>query len=177
MSGVWTNNWRGLKNLMLLGCYKDGLTTMRTPGGNAPISNQTDNETVGGVSPFTAYNYSFGGYIRFGTGTGTAAATDTTLAAPTPNTFSIVTYQNGACTYDVENGSASRVIKCTIQNSSQSDNITITEFGLFSYVLRGTSAHNAVMVYHEFLSTPVTLVPQQTAVLELSLSMTLSDPL
>ena len=181
MSGIWTNNWRGYKNAMLLGRYKEGLTTVVDTSGNPISFSENLNDTVTGYSPFGAFhtNSYFTARAVFGTGSGTPAATDNTLFnRASDSVLSVTNIENGAVTYDVPGGSAERTVRVTVQNRSTTESITLTEWGivLTLYYSPGDRRGSYTLVHHAMLDTPVTLIPQQTAVLELTLSVTLSDP-
>ena len=181
MSGIWTNNWRGYKNAMLLGRYRDGLTTVVDTSGSPMSFPENLSYPVTGYSPFGAFSYggAFAARAVFGTGSGTPAATDVTLFTQASDSMlSVTNVENGAVTYDVPGGSAERTVRVTVQNRSTAESITLTEWGivLTLYYNPADRSGRPTLVHHAMLDTPVTLVPQQTAVLELTLGVTLSDP-
>ena len=114
-------------------------------------------------------------FIRVGTGVTAPAATDIGLAAGANVNY--LACANEEPTYDVENGTMSRVIRLTIQNYDTQK--TITEWGVFNRLMRGgnSTVEGSILLYRELLDVPVTLAPYDAATLALTLTLTLDDPL
>lgn len=177
MNGVWTNNWRGLKNAMLLGNIMPGMDTLVTTSGGT-IQESPPSLYLSSTSPFAAYSNGSSGYfnyIRVGTSTTTPAVTDIGLAAPASN-ISYLSIANEAITYDIPNGTATKTVKLIIQNVGSSS-VTLNEWGVFTPIYRQTSASDYFLVYRELFDSSITLQPYESATLTLTLTITLNDPL
>lgn len=174
--GTWTNNWRGIKNVMLLGHYKEGMTTIRPTSGT--IAETPADGYARAPSAFASTRTDPLGdytYIRVGGSSTTPTVNDTALNA-TINSISYLSVANEAITYDTENGTATRVVKLSIYNNSASQTVTVAEWGLFCFFNNNGNSYY-VMLYHGLLDSPVTLAPYQSATLTLTLDLTLNDPL
>lgn len=174
--GTWTNNWRGIKNVMLLGYYKEGMTTIRPISGT--ITETPASGYVRAPSAFAATDtspYSDHTYIRVGASSITPTVSDTGLNVAI-DSISYLSVANEAITYDTDNGTATRVVKLSIYNNSASQTVTVAEWGLFCYFNNNGNTYY-VMLYHGLLDSPVTLSPYQSATLTLTLDLTLNDPL
>ena len=175
--GVWTNNWRGVKNAMLMGAVMPGLSTITSTTGTV-IPQSTPGAAIRCLSPMGAYDRpasgSWANYVSVGTGVTAPAATDIALA--TNAGVSYLAVANEEPTYDAENGVMSRVIRLTIQNNDTQK--TITEWGVFNQLSNGGGTiSNPILLYRELLDVPVTLAPYDAATLALTLTLTLDDPL
>lgn len=171
--GVWTNNWRALKNAYLLGgVVREGWSSVRKP----------DASLVGGVdyinSPISR-TYNTNSYVNgddvmviiFGTGTATPLATDTSLQAKWTTGISRVSVENGELSFNDETFTVSRTYKATIQNTGATA-VTVSEWGIT------VDEHaNEVLIYRALLDAPVTLRQYESATLELTVRMSLSDPI
>lgn len=165
MAGVWTNNWRAIRNTMLLGGIYPGLNTIvYSNGSSAPLAN---GETLTGNSVMRGLNTN---YFRVGTGTLAPAATDYTVTEA--SNISYLSVGTEAPIYDIPNGTMTRTSTLTVQNNS-GNNITLTEWGLYTYQNRSSSR---ILVYREVFDTPIILQGYQAAALELTLTLTLANP-
>ena len=182
MTGVFTNNWKGMKNRLLLGhcASAAGLDTVYNTGGNL-------------VSPISGHNYKFafsplnnvyGAYdrnssttycmnlIRFGTSDTTPTAADIDLGNPWSSGISYVSVNSG--TPSVSGSAVSRTFTVTVQNTAAAS-VTVREFGIFCY-LSGSPESGYVMLYRAVLDEPVTIAQYESATLTFTVTMTLSDP-
>lgn len=173
----WTNNWRGLKNTMLLGAIKPGMNTLVTTSGTTVLEQPPD-YSVRPISPMTAYSVSsvsLYNQILVGTGSATPTASDFKLDAPTTG-ISYLAIANEEIEYDVSNGTATKTVVMTVQNTTSSS-ITLREWGVFNRVsYSGTYTEN-IMLYRALFATAVTLAAYESATLTLTLTLTLNDPL
>lgn len=204
-NGVWTNNWRGYKNAMLLGAVHDGLTTMHVLSGDVVPNNSPVSSGIRPLSPFSRYDrinsdlavsesatsfFPKTCLVILGTGSGTPAAADVDMFTRINNYTSTglnqVSISAGAVTWgDSEDATSSRTITLNLYNGSANP-ITITEWGLVGSLLTETGSaypnivqynyRKLVLLYHEMLDAAVTLASAQSATMELSLSIELSDP-
>lgn len=174
MAGVWTNNYKGYKSAAVLGYTKDGWSTVLNVNGTAigdfagphiwsPL-NQLSNGAYGGV--------------RLGSGQGvTPAATDINLNAPIGSNVAYVAQSVTAVTYDAETYTASRSYSMTVRNNNSAP-VTITEYGLFwlaDDTPTSASASRHALMYHGTFDSPITLNQYDTAILELTVSITLDE--
>ena len=177
MNGVWTNNWRGIKNAWLLGAIKYGLSTINSTSG--VVSDTSYLFTPDLYSPFGSFTWTPNGeaqrdrWIRVGTSGTTPTVNDITIA--TSSNIAVLNTVDASATYDVDNGTASRTIKVTLQNTGSSS-VTLREWGIFTKVTLRSSIVSA-LVYRELLDTPITLAALETAVLTLTLNIALNDPI
>lgn len=193
--GVWTNNWKGYKNTMILGYSYPGMATLTDMNGNR-MPYATQSYITMTASPFapivisSSYSSSTMGYnvVYLGSGGKEPAEEDFSLE----NRLTSISYLRATSegiTWDVGNGTATRKAKLIVQNPGSST-ITIREWGLFkalivpdspageSSVARASTIGNAYfMLYREVLDTPIALPALQSATLELTLSITLADPI
>lgn len=178
MAGVWTNNWRAFRNIMLMGSHYNGFSTITRTDGTS-LSNRFSN-TVTATTPMGRYTTDYGSSastcsIRLGTGTTAPAASDYWLTSEANVTLlSIVTADP---TYDTTTGTMTRVISLSVQNQT-ADNITIQEWGIIGAVrtVAGYSDNLAsCLLYREVLDSGVTLAPLQAATLTLTMTLTLTD--
>ena len=185
MNGVWTNNWRALKNLLLMGNVKAGMDTLITTYGNAIPTTVPDNP-ITAVSAFSAFSTNETlqyNTISVGTSTQTPTTADNRLITAASG-ISRLSISNDAITYDTESGTATKVVKLLIQNQSNSS-ITLNEWGVFQtiryyYKTSGgstTFTQDTIMLYRELFDVPVTLASYESATLTLTLTLTLNDPL
>ena len=178
MAGVWTDNWRAFRNIMLMGCHYNGFSTVTTIDGNL-LSNRFG-DTLSVVSPMGKYStdISTSGSvctIRLGTGNTPAAATDYQLESLAGVSYlSVITADP---TFDDATGVMTREITLSVQNQT-ANNITITEWGIYSCIrTMGSYSSNVAtaLLYREVLANPVTLGPLQAATLTLTMTLTLTD--
>ena len=179
MAGTWTKNWRAFRNIMLMGSHHNGLSTLRKPDGAAV--NDLYSSLVYASSPLGTYSnetlqYSSTNYVRVGTGDTAPAATDYNLAAAA--SISYLSCATGAPVYDDNLGTVTRTITLAVQNQN-SASVTIKEWGIFGtlHTLGYANPPEAsVLLYREVLDSPVTLAQYQAATLELTVNLTLTDP-
>ena len=179
MAGTWTKNWRAFRNLMLMGSHHNGLSTIRNTDGVTVADRYTDNMTC--TSPLGTYNNDMGTSgsaccIRLGTGNTAPAATDYALEQPAQINY--LSCAVGAPVYDDSVGTVTRTITVSVQNTG-SENVTIREWGIFGAIrtLASYSSNVATApLYRGVVDSPVTLGQYQAASLELTLSLTLTDP-
>ena len=178
MAGVWTNNWRAFRNIMLMGSPYNGFSTITKVDGTS-LSNRFS-DTVMATTPMGRYTTDYGGSnstctLRLGTGTAAPTASDYSLASEA--NVSILSIVAAEPTYDISTGTMTRVISLSVQNQT-ADSITIQEWGIFGAVrtvANYTSNLGACMLYHEVLDSGVTLAPLQAATLTLTMTLTLTD--
>ncbi|MBQ2618478.1 MAG: hypothetical protein IJG08_03260 [Oscillospiraceae bacterium] len=177
MAGVWLDNWRGLKNLMLLGAVSDSVradwdTVVNTSG--RLITASTGN---GGVSPMAGYYNGNSGRTHasspnalvFGTGDDAPSASDFCLQAKWTANLSRVALEE-TNSYDDSTYTKTKTIDCTVQNTG-ADAVTVREWGIESSILG-----NPVLLYRAVLSSPVTLYQYESATFRCTLRMRLTDP-
>lgn len=178
MAGVWTNNWRAFRNIMLMGCYHNGFSTVISRDGSTIADNATQN--VAATTPLGIYNNDLGATassnsIKLGTGNTAPAATDYNLEEPASVQYLSVI--SGTPSFDNNTKVMTRTITVSVQNQSE-ENITIKEWGVFGSIrtLNYYSSNlTQALLYREVLSTPVVLAPLQAATLTLTLTLTLTD--
>ena len=167
MTGVFTKNWDGMKNSMVLGgVSRNGESTVRDISGSLV-------RAVNCVSPLRSVASSFqpnssNNSIWFGSSDAAALNTDITLGSVYSSGVTYVASTNSEISWNGD--TASRTFSVIIQNTA-TDSKTIREFGIVS-----ASSGNAVLLYHGVLDTPVTISQYESAGLTLTVSMTLSDP-
>ena len=179
-NGVWTNNWRALKNTMLLGSFKPGLNTLTTTAGSTVAARSPD-VPLRPISPMTAYaaspSYGYYNFLRVGTGSAPPAATDYALTEP--DAISYLSAANDALVYDLGEGTAEKTVKLVVQNVGSAA-VTLREWGILSRIGYGTASNTYAgdfLLYRGTFDSPVTLDTYQSATLTLTLTLTLSDPL
>lgn len=177
----WTNNWRGLKNAMLLGGFKPGLDTLVTTSG-AIIAERPPDEPIRPISPMTSYaatpSYAYQNFIRVGTGSTAPSSSDYKLDAQATY-VDYLSLANEEVAYDVANGTATKTVVLTIQNTS-SNSVTLREWGVFNrvgYSSSYSSFTGDILLYRDLFATAVTLGAYESATLTLTLTLTLNDPL
>ena len=195
MAGLWTNNWRGIKNLMLLGAVAPGLSTVVDANGTEitfyPTSDYgvvvlppLNNHTLGAPG-IQGKTYQAGAQVLLGTGGAVSPAAGDYRLAAYPGSLAYLSIRNGGLTVNTAEGTARRSYTLTVQNQS-SGAMTLTEWGLFVcpvYMRVGASGSSPVritdypvLVYHAALDTPLTLQSYEAATLTLTLELTLDDP-
>ena len=183
MAGVWTNNWRGVKNLMLIGADVHGLSTIINTSGAEVDASPKNDRTYYYLSPIGAYSANSMTCVRFGTGENVSPSPSDYRLEQTASGLSYLSASNGAATVDLLNGTISRVITVTVQNTNP-EPITLTEWGITGYVIyamasstSSSTVGSAVLIYHATLSSPVTLQQYEAATFDLTLTMALDDPI
>lgn len=187
MAGVWTNNWKGIKNWMLLGPnnedadLKSGWDTIKNLSGTVLTGTLASSSYAPAISPVGRFiNYNDGNYsspssqsnnaIVFGSGNGTPDASDYCLGAKWTSNISRVSLSQSA-SYDDTTHTKTKTVTCTVQNTGSSA-VTIREWGIETSVNRST-----VLLYRALLDTPVTLQQYESATFTCTISMQLTDPI
>lgn len=182
MTGVFTNNWKGIKNRMLLGhcASAAGLDTVYNAEGDL-VGAAMNSSQCYALSPLGAVHqgYSIASnsrnaqvVVRFGTSDTAPTADDIDLGNPWSSGISYVSAVTGAAS--VSGGSVSRTVTVTVQNTAAAA-VTVREFGLFVYVKANTN-EGIVMLYRAVLDEPVTIAQYESATLTYTVTVTLSDP-
>ena len=172
-TGVWTNNWRAWKNVLILGTYRYGLTTLVDMNSNPRTTDDAPNTNTVPHSPMGRYDYpNDGGWpcVMFGSGSATPSVSDYRLDSTVGmSNLALQSYTNVSLTSS--GSTVTRTVKYVLQNTSDSATVSVTEWGVYA-ALNGTR----YLLYRELLDSPVTFVPHQSGTLTLTLSMTLDDP-
>ena len=171
--GVWTNNWQGVKNVLLCGFVRSGWSTIYDAEGNLitryegalPLNDFTNGNTASGSSPA----------LIFGTGTRAPAAADRALASKWTGNISRVAVVNGEIQYDAATHTATRQIKATVQNTGVNP-VTVTEWGITGRGVRGTNNYPEILLFRALLDSPVTLNQYESATMSMTISVQLTDP-
>ena len=179
MAGIWTNNWRAFRNIMVMGSHYNGFSTITNENG-VTVENYYD-PNLSATTPLGNYNnddlYSNAmNFIKLGTGNTAPTATDYNVTRPTG--LSYLSCTMSAPVYDDNTATVTRSIAVAVQNTG-SESVTIREWGLFGAVrtlVYGSGIIARALLYREVLTTPVTLTQYQAATLTLTVSLTLSDP-
>ena len=179
MAGTWTKNWRAFRNIMLMGSHHNGLSTIRNTDGVTVADRYTDNLSC--TSPLGTYNNEQGSSssassVRLGTGSTAPTAADYALEQPAQINY--LSCAVGAPVYDDSVGTVTRTITVSVQNTG-SNNVTLREWGIFGVIRTQVYASTSIataLLYREVLDSPVTLGQYQAATLELTVSLTLTDP-
>lgn len=178
MAGVWTNNWRAFRNIMLMGSHYNGFSTITTVNGTS-LSNRYSDAFVA-ATPMGKYGISYTDStapctLRLGTGNAAPTAADYFLTSEA--NVSILSIVTTDPSYDTETRTMTRVFSLSVQNQT-AVNITIQEWGIIGAIrVLGYSASNIAncLLYHEVLDNGVTLAPLQAATLTLTMTLTLTD--
>lgn len=180
-NGVWTNNWKAAKNLMLLNRVQVDMCTITASDGTV-VQNQTTEARAG--TPFGVYtNSELSSYeecfLRLGRGTAIPAETDYKLGTNiSSSNISYLSIFTSNPTWDSGTNTWTRTVTMTAQYIG-SGSVTITEWGIFisietSVPLSGSSPTTSkALVYHELLDSPVTLQQYESATFILTLTLTL----
>lgn len=186
--GVWTNNWRGVKNAMLMGSSARGMSTIMDENGAYVVLNGSQ-WTILFPSPIGKYNTtpinsyigqisssSPAAYIKVGAGATPPSAADYRM-----DTYASITQlsvSSGTEAYDTSTGKKTKTITLTVQNQTNSA-ITLREWAIFLVYSTPslTTNYYPVLVYRDLFAEPITLASYEAATLELTLEMTLSDPI
>ena len=175
MAGVWTNNWKGVKNAMLLANIRSGWSTIKNLSGNV-VSTPDRQNAVTPVGTYVNSNSASnggGGYpaqnaIVFGTGSGTPDASDYCLGAKWTANISRVSLSQSE-SYDAVTHTKTKTVTCTVQNTGSAA-VTLREWGIEGY------PGAAVLLYRALLDTPVTLQQYESATFTCTISLRLTDP-
>lgn len=168
-NGVWTNNWAGIKNAMLLSERRSGYSTIKTTSGTV-LSGQG----ISYSSPVYSFEnrnnpYNNCNAIVFGSSTTAPDVTDYKLGTKWESGISRISLTNSS-SYDASTHTKTRIVVCTIQNTDASP-YTIREWGIESY-----ANGDYVLLYRALLDTPVTLQQYESATFTCRISMRLTDP-
>ena len=199
MPGLWTDNWRGVKNAVLLGAFYPGLSTVTDSMGStvshvpdmgycdtvlSPLAGHTTGSAASYNLDTVAVHNGYGTYVLLGNGGNVdPSASDYTLGGvPLLRYLSVAA---GDPSFDTVRGKCSRSYTVHVQNTGAAA-VTLTEWGLFVSLSRentgtGTSYRHfvgsyPVLVYHATLPAALTLQPGASATVELTLELTLDDP-
>ena len=179
MAGTWTRNWRAFRNIMLMGSHHNGLSTVRNIEGITVADRSSDN--LSATSPLGLYNNDLGsatGINGIKLGPGNTAPTAADYALEQPANINYLSCAVGAPVYDDSVGTVTRIITVSVQNTG-SESVRIREWGIFGTIRTLSYSSNNIataLLYREVLDSPVTLGQYQAATLELTLSLTLTDP-
>ena len=185
MTGVFTTNWHGLKNRILLNHNYSGVDDRiyNTAGNSVPAYSSATSTIYTPLATLNdSYQISSGrSTIRLGLGEnpvapsenqrdlqGTKWASNNTYVPKSFSSSSIT--KTGDHTY-------SRTYTAAIQNSAD-DTVKVTEFGLFTSVpyTSGSSNYSAeVMIYRGVFDEPITVRHLETVSLTFTISLTLND--
>ncbi|MBO7670382.1 MAG: hypothetical protein J6S60_07305 [Oscillospiraceae bacterium] len=182
----WTNNWTAMKNALLCGVYHADLSSMYNISGTLVETTAAANGGVSVPSPMLPFNQSIActstgsstGYaylqVAFGSGDTAPSAADYALASPLSNISAISTVHE-SLSIDAVNKTVTRVEKITVQNTNASS-VTIREWGIILYGYTNYLSGGRFLIYRALLDNAVTLGANQAATLELTMSVTLDDP-
>ena len=182
MAGVWTNNWKAVKNFFLLGGLlsdiRSGWSTIKRLDGTIVDSGATLPTILSPVGKYYNSNtpYNSGttpapyNAIVFGSGNGTPAATDFCLSAKWTANISRVSLSQSE-SYDDTTHTKTKNVTCTVQNTGTSA-VTIREWGIESAIYGGSH----ILLYRALLDTPVTLAQYESATFTCTISLRLTDP-
>ena len=179
MAGTWTRNWRAFRNIMLMGSHRNGLSTIRNTEGITVADRYNENLTA--TSPLGLFSNDQGTSnaacsIRLGTGNTAPTTADYQLEQGA--NVSYLSCAVSAPVYDLSVGTVTRTATVSVQNTG-SENVTIREWGIFGSVRTSnyySSCIATALLYREVLDSPVTLGQYQAATLELTVTLTLTDP-
>lgn len=186
--GIWTNNWQGVKNTMLAGSVIDNFSTIvLTSGTNSsgirryPSPLKTlDRKPSNSYSIESNPDSSFGSNnyvaVLFGTGTNALQASDYQLASIAPAGLQQLAVSSEDIVQNTQTHTLSRKSTISLYNSTTTD-IQITEWGLFMSGGNGSWTSGATLVYRELLQAPVIIAPSASANFELTVSLTLDNPI
>lgn len=170
-NGVWTNNWTAVKNTMLLGGIYPGLNTLQFSDGTT-LARRSDNSTYT-ASPTAPTDLLT---IRLGVGTNTPSAGDYSITSP--SNFNYLSVSANDPVYDLSTATITRSTIVTVQYAGNGS-ITLTEWGLFLPVYAGGnygSTLGSFLAYRELFDSPIVIQQYQAAALELTISLTLTNP-
>lgn len=168
-TGIFTNNWQGLKNSMLLGgIAKEDVSDAYNVSGTRVYSNGMTSPLKQVYQGFGASSGSYN-YVRFGTSDTTPTATDIDLGNVWSSGITYVSVSNSAVSWS--GARATREYSVTIQNTAAAS-VTVREFGIFCYTSNGYA-----LLYRAVLDTPVTIAQYESATITFSVSITISDPI
>lgn len=170
MSGVFTNNWAGMKNSMILGgLSKEDVSDVYNVSGTRVYASHL---TTPLADIYNGYSYSTGynnNYVRFGFSDTTPTADDIDLGNAWSSGVKYVSVTNGTRSWS--GATVSRTFSVVIQNVSDAA-VTVREFGIFT----GTS-NGYCLLYRCVLDSPVTIARYESATIEFTISQTISNPI
>lgn len=181
MSGVWTNNGKALRNAFLCGDFITGLSALKDRNGNFGVTLDTENlnnhdSTTGIIRslmcPVSTAEYTSSAHLRCEVGAGDTIPTvmDYELASRFTNEINYLSVVNEKPVWNVATGAVENTIKLTMQNRA-AEAVVVKEWGIF--IANLSRWH---LIYRATLDSPVTLQPNQSAMLTLTRSVTLTDP-
>ena len=182
MSGVWTNNGKALRNAFLCGDFITGLSALKDRDGNFGVTVDTENLNNHGsatgiirslMCPVSNDTYVGSAFLRCEIGAGETAPTvmDYELASRFRNNeISYLSIVNEKPVWNAVTGAVENTVKLTVQNRA-AEAVTVREWGIF--IANLSRWH---LIYRATLDSPVTLQPNQSAMLTLTRSVTLTDP-
>lgn len=178
MAGVWTNNWKAFRNIMLMGCHYNGFSTVITRNGTTIANDFASN--LAATTPMGIFNNDLGATASANTillGTGNTAPAATDYDVTTDSDLKTLSVSVGTPDFDDNTKTMTRVITVAVQNQGEA-NITIREWGIFGTV-RSLNYYSptkgTALLYRDVLTTAVTLSPLQAATLTLTMTLTLTD--
>ena len=171
MAGVWTLNWKATKNALLCGDWIEDLSMLKTTNGNycTSVSASTDRHN------WTRY-WSALGYlgdtrlIPLGSGSTAPAESDYALESPLSG-YNVLSVVEEKPVWDTTTGVVSNTVKVTVQNRN-AEAVTVQEWGIQHLIPEA----GFFLFYRAVLDSPVTIQPNQSAMLTLTRSVTLTDP-
>lgn len=178
MAGVWTNNWKGLINSAILGgFYREGTTTAYDYQGKAaymtngnissPVPSRITNDGSPGSGSLS---------IRFGQSDTTPDVSQYSLGDDATNNLTYINSSVISYNWDANTHTLTRSYRVTIQNKNAAT-ITIREYGVYvGAYLTSNNGGTRVMLYREVLDEPVTLGQYESGTINISLSITIGDP-
>lgn len=174
MAGVWTLNWKAIKNVLLCGDAIEGLSALKDMNGNLMVTltaaiNEHTSRSV--ASPMGLMN---GFFVRYGSGNTAPAESDYMLNTVLSGISALSTVYEKPV-WDTATGVVSNTELVTIQNTNSAA-VTVREWGITMRDPISGSLNRDYLVYRAVLDSPVTIQPNQSAMLTLTRSVTLTDP-
>lgn len=172
MAGVWTLNWKATKNALLCGDWIEGLSMLKTTSGAYYTSVSASQNRHDITQYWSALGYLGGtGSILLGSGSTAPAESDYALESPISG-YNVLSVVEEKPVWDTTTGVVSNTVKVTVQNRN-AEAVTVQEWG----IQRIDGSHSVFfLLYRAVLDSPVTIQPNQSAMLTLTRSVTLTDP-
>ena len=176
MAGVWTLNWKATKNALLCGDWIENLSTLKATSGAYYTSVSASQSRHDMTQYWSALGYLGGtGSILLGSGSTAPAESDYALETPLSG-YNVLSVVEEKPVWDTTTGVVSNTVKMTVQNRN-AEAITVREWGMLRpFVYPGSSNTHFFLLYRAVLDSPVTIQPNQSAMLTLTRSVTLTDP-
>ncbi len=174
MAGVWTLNWKATKNALLCSDWIEGLSAVKTIGGGylvtlaANINKHGQGAVWYGLGPLSSTD------IWLGSGSTAPAETDYCLETPLSG-ISHLSIVNEKPVWNTSTGVVSNTVILTVQNTS-AEAVTVREWGIRRWHGNADVGSGWILFYRAVLDSPVTIQPNQSATLTLTLSVSLTDP-